>query len=341
MTETLPCGGAPAPRSVDEITKDLLAFARPDNRIAWREVLLTAIPFFALFGLMYLSLSLPYIVTFLLAVPTALFLMRLFVIQHDCGHGSFFETRRACDRFGHLLGVVTITPYEDWRLDHALHHAWSGNLDHRGYGDITTWTVKEYREASWLARINYRLFRHPVFLFGLAPLWQFVVRQRWPAPSSKTWPPIRSVIITNFGILCVVLGMVAAIGWWNVFLIQAPIILIATSLGVWLFYVQHQFEDTDWEREPDWNRRHLALSGSSYLKLPEPLMWMTGYIGAHHAHHLSSRVPFYRLPAALEAIPELGEAPALTLGDTLGCVRLALWDEDRAALVSFREAARA
>ncbi|MEM7269198.1 MAG: fatty acid desaturase [Pseudomonadota bacterium] len=323
------------------VAERLRAFAVPDNKRAWSELAITMIPLNGIISLMYLSLSLPYVVTLALAIPAALFLMRVFTIQHDCGHGSFFKERKMNDRLGHFLGLLTLTPYEDWKLDHALHHAWSGNLDRRGNGDITTWTVEEFAKAHPLQKLRYRAFRHPLVMFFIIPIWQFVFRHRWPAPGSKTLRPILSVVFTNVALVGGIAIMGALIGYVELLMVLVPIILCATSIGVWMFYVQHQFEETDWGRDGDWNRRASALEGSSYFDMPAPLMWVTGYIGMHHAHHLNSRVPFYRLPDAVAAIPELNECPRITLSDTFSCARLALWDEARGTLVSFKDAASA
>ncbi len=340
--ESMPMTTAPTPSESSTHTQDiaarLRAFATPEDARAFKELGITLIPFFVLISAMYLSLSGPYILTLLLAVPTAGFLIRLFIIQHDCGHYAFFATRTWNDLLGTFLGTLTMTPYEDWKLDHALHHAWSGNLDHRGYGDVTTWTVEEYRAQGWFWRLRYRAFRHPIVMFGVIPIWQFVFRHRWPAPGSTTWKPILSVITTNIGLLVSGVLLAWLIGWVELLMILAPIIMIATSIGVWLFFVQHQFEETDWGRDDTWNRRELAVHGSSYYDLPGWMMWLTGNIGIHHAHHLNSRVPFYRLPDAVAAIPELTAGHRLTLGSSLSCAWLALWDEDRGRLVTFREA---
>ena len=336
MTATTAPDTAP---DVQDIAARLREFATPNDRRAFYELAVTIIPFLGFVGAMYASLGLPYIVTLILSVGAAAFLIRLFIIQHDCGHHAFFKTRQWNDLLGHQLGLITMTPYEDWKLDHALHHAWSGNLDHRGFGDVTTWTVEEYRQKPWYWRLRYRAFRHPLVMFGVIPIWQFVFRHRWPAPGSKTWKPIASVMLTNLVLLGSGAVLIWLIGWVALVKILAPIIVIATAAGVWLFFVQHQYEDTDWDRDNTWNRREAALHGSSFYDLPKPLMWITGYIGAHHAHHLNSRVPFYRLPDALREIPELTQGPRLTLRSSMRCARLALWDENTGQMVSFRQIA--
>lgn len=322
-------------QSTKEIAQKLRAFAKPDNKRGAKELLITIVPLLTLWNLMWLSLSLPYAVTILLGIPTAGFLMRLFVIQHDCGHGSFFESRTLNNIAGAIIGVFTFTPYDDWRQDHALHHAWAGNLDHRGFGDIVTLTVKEYRARDFWGRLRYRVFRNPLFLFTIFPLYQFLLRQRFPTVMSESWGPFISVMATNVAILMLMVIFASVVGWWELFLIQAPIIVFATALGVWLFFVQHQFEDTLWDRSDNWQVRHAAFHGSSFYDLPKPLMWLTGYIGAHHVHHVSSRIPSYELPNALEAIPELHEVPKLTLWESLRCANLALWDEEKRELIGF------
>lgn len=326
--------------STKDIAGKLRDHAKPDNRRAIKELAITIIPLIILWNIMWLSLSLPYIFTIALGVPTAFFLMRLFIIQHDCGHDSFFETKKLNDRFGNVIGIFTYTPYEDWRHDHALHHAWSGNLDHRGFGDLVTLTLDEYESRAGWKRLRYWLFRQPILLFTIFPLYQFIVRHRWPTQNEGTWKPFISAMFTNLGIIVTTIAMASVVGWWNLLLIQAPIIVFASGIGVWLFFVQHQFEETHWDRNENWAMRDAAFHGSSYYDLPKPFMWVTGYIGAHHVHHLSSRVPSYRLPEALKAIPELDEVPKLTFVESLKCAHLALWDEKKREMLTFAAARR-
>ena len=283
-----------------------------------------------------------YWLALLVAIPAAGFMVRLFLIQHDCGHGTLFTRRAVNDWIGRVLGVLTLTPYDYWRNSHAQHHASSGNLDRRGIGDIDLLTVREYASLSRWRRLRYRLYRHPMVMFGLGPTYLFVLQHRLPIGASRSdKASYISTFATNLGIAGLVAIMVASLGWWQFLQIHAPITIVAASLGVWLFYVQHQFEDTFWARPPDWSANTAALQGSSYYDLPGPLRWMTANIGFHHLHHLSSRIPFYRLPAVLQEWPELGNVQRLTIRQSLGCVRLTLWDETTQRLVSFREAAMA
>jgi omega-6 fatty acid desaturase (delta-12 desaturase) len=272
-------------------------------------------------------------------VVAAGFLLRLFMIQHDCGHGSFFRQRLANDWVGRVLGVLTLTPYDFWRQTHAAHHASSGNLDRRGVGDIDTLTVNEYRERSIWGRLAYRLYRHPVIMFGIGPTYLFVLRHRLPIGLMRDgWRPWVSVMATNLGIAAIAALLIWLVGVGTFLLVHLPIMLLAASVGVWLFYVQHQFEDTSWENDAEWSIQNAALHGSSFYELPAVLRWFTANIGMHHVHHLSSRIPYYRLPRALRDHPELGNISKLTLLESFRCVRLALWDENRRRLVSFREA---
>ena len=308
-------------------------------RRAWSELAVTALPFAALWVAMWLSLGVGYWLTLLLAVPTAGFLVRLFVIQHDCGHGSFFPARRANDRLGRVLGVLTLTPYAHWRDQHALHHGTSGNLDRRGEGDVETLTVREFRQLPGWRRLLYRLFRHPVTILGLGPLFVFVLRQRLPenprTASARAW---RDVMASNLAIATVLIALAWLVGARDLLLVQLPITWLASAMGIWLFYVQHQFEHTYWEPDARWQLHAGGLHGSSHFDLPPVLRWFTANIGVHHVHHLSATIPSYRLGEVLRDHPELHGTNRLTLGRSLRCFRLALWDENARRLVSFREA---
>jgi omega-6 fatty acid desaturase (delta-12 desaturase) len=238
---------------------------------------------------------------------------------------------------GFVLGVLTLTPYAYWRKTHAIHHATSGNLDHRGFGDVTTLTVKEYLALTRWRRLRYRLYRSPLVLFGLGPVYEFILRHRFPVPLSRSWRrEWASVFWTNLAILAVVAMMWKTIGIQAFLAVQLPITLLAGSAGVWLFYIQHQFEDTYWEKDDAWDFHEAGLEGSSYYDLPGILHWFTGNIGVHHVHHLSSRIPNYRLRQCLRENPELQQVTRLTLWGSLKCARLKLWDEERRRLVDFR-----
>jgi omega-6 fatty acid desaturase (delta-12 desaturase) len=264
------------------------------------------------------------------------------MIQHDCGHGAFFRHRLANDWVGRVIGVLTMTPYDFWRQAHALHHATSGNLDRRGIGDIDTLTVREYLARSKWGRLQYRLYRHPAVMFGLGPAYLFLLRHRLPFGLMRGgWAPWLSTMLTNLAIAVIAATLIWFIGLTALLLVHGPIILLAASAGVWLFYVQHQFEHTTWHQQPAWNRHEAALHGSSHYDLPPVLRWFTANIGVHHVHHLSSRIPFYRLPRVMADHPKLAATGRLTLIASLRCVRLTLWDESRERLVSFRALAQA
>ncbi len=279
--------------------------------------------------------------TLLLAIPAAGFLVRLFLIQHDCGHDSFFRRRATNDWVGRVLGVLTFTPYDYWRRRHATHHATSGNLDGRGVGDLTTLTVEEYLERGRWGRFGYWLSRHPAVLFGLGPSYVFLLEQRLPIGLMRAgWSPWVSTMATNAAIFTLAVGLMWLIGVGPFLIIQLPIVLFAATIGVWLFFVQHQFEETHWEKADDWNHTEAALQGSSYYDLPAVLSWFSANIGIHHVHHLASRIPYYRLPEVLRSHPELRDLGRLTFWRSFACVRLALWDEAGRRLISFRELRR-
>jgi len=284
------------------------------------------------------SLEYSYWVTLLLAIPAALLMVRLFIIQHDCGHGSFFRSKKACGALGTVIGVLTLTPYAYWKQEHAVHHATSGHLDKRGHGDIDTLTVAEYNALSPLRKFGYRVYRHPLVLFLVGPAFHFLVKHRLPfgsMPRSKSaWA---SVMITNAALVGVVLLMHVTVGLERFLLVQLPITVISCSVGVWLFYVQHQYESTYWKRQENWDFHDAALGGSSHYDLGPVLQWFTGNIGLHHIHHLSSRIPNYRLSKCLREVPELKAMTRLTLLSSLKCARLALWDEAQQRLIGFRE----
>ena len=291
-------------------------------------------------GLMYLSLSVGYWLTLLLAVPAAGFLVRIFIIQHDCGHGAFFKTRWSNDTIGIICGLFTMIPYKFWRKSHAIHHAHHAELEERGIGDIWTMTIDEYQQARWWKQAAYRIFRHPLFLFGLAPTINFVVLTRLPFGGQASWHngERASVWWTNVAIAGWMAAASALIGFGAVLLIQLPIIAIAASVGTWLFYVQHQFERTYWEHTPAWDYTAAALQGSSYYQLPPLIQWFTGNIGFHHIHHLSPRIPNYHLQQCHEENPLFQRVVRLTLRSSLQTLWLTLWDEKQRRLVSFQDA---
>lgn len=306
------------------------------------EIVVTVLPLLALWAGMWGVLQISPWLCLLLAVPAAAFLVRLFMIQHDCSHGSFFRRRAANDWVGRVIGVLTLTPHDLWRRTHAIHHAGMGNLDERGIGDVTTLTVDEYRSRGRWGRLAYRIYRHPAMLFGVGPTYLFLLQHRLPVGlMRKGWEPWISTMATNLAILVIAAGVFFLLGMQAVLLILLPTAMLAASAGVWLFYVQHQFENTYWEGDDAWTHAESSLRGSSYYVLPGMLRWLTANIGMHHVHHLNSRIPFYRLPEVLAHHPALDGAGRLTLRQSFGCVRLTLWDERRKRLVSFREAAQA
>jgi acyl-lipid omega-6 desaturase (Delta-12 desaturase) len=310
-------------------------------RSVW-ELAVTLAPFAALVLAMLFALKAGYIAALALVPVAGLLLLRTFIIQHDCGHGAFLKQRTSNDWVGRALGVLTFTPYDCWRRSHTLHHAHTGNLDARGFGDVDTLTVREFRSRGWLQRLLYRAYRHPVVLFGIGPAYLFLLRHRLPIglmrEGSQYWI---SAIATNLATTAILAVLVIVFGIGNTLLVVIPIILIAASAGVWLFYIQHQFEHAHWDRRKGWSFHDAALKGSSHLDLPQPLRWFTGNIGIHHVHHLASRIPFYRLPGVLKAYPALRDLNRFTLAQTWRPLTLTLWDEDQRRLVSFREAARA
>ena len=319
--------------------KSMIApFRGADTRRSILQLTVSATSYFALWAVMLLSLEVSYVLTLLLAFPAAGFLMRLFMIQHDCGHGSYFRSRRARDAVGFCIGVLTLTPYQYWRRTHAYHHAHSGDLDFRGFGDIDTITVREYRALPVHKRLAYRLYRHPVILLGIGPLFHFLVKHRFPWDVPRSWTQAwASVWWTNLSLAAIWVAMAITIGLERFLLVQAPITVITCALGVWLFYVQHQFEETYWHRHDDWDYFEAALHGSSHLVLPKPLQWITASIGLHHVHHLNSQIPNYRLQECLDATPELQQAKRITLRDGFRLLRLTLWDETAQRLIRFRE----
>jgi omega-6 fatty acid desaturase (delta-12 desaturase) len=301
------------------------------------ELAITLGPFVLLWFGMWAALQVGYWLSLLIAIPTAGFLVRLFAIQHDCSHDSFFGSRAANTWAGRVIGILTLTPFDAWRRAHALHHASSGNLDQRGIGDVTTLTVGEYRARSVLGRLLYRAYRHPVVMFGIGPAYLFVLQHRLPIGLMRGHgiSPWVSAMATNLGIAAVAAALIWAVGPAAFLMLHLPVAMLAATAGVWLFYVQHQFEGTHWERISDWSHPEAALHGSSHYVLPPVLRWISANIGAHHVHHLSSRIPFYRLPEVLRDHPELDQTGRLTVRQSLACVRLVLWDEAERRLVSF------
>jgi omega-6 fatty acid desaturase (delta-12 desaturase) len=318
--------------------KEVAPFRHPQTARSVFEILVTAVPFAVLWTLTWLAFDAGYVLGFLLQLPAGAFLLRLFLIQHDCGHDAFFAKRSTNDWVGRILGVLTFTPYDYWRRSHATHHASTGNLDARGVGDVDTLTVSEFLALSPRRRLLYRLYRHPITLFGIGPAYLFLLRHRLPiGMMRKGWRPWLSVMGTNLAILAVAAAISSAIGVKMFLLVHLPITLVAASMGVWFFYVQHQFEKTHWDAKDDWSFHAAALHGSSHYDLPPVLRWISANVGVHHVHHLAGRIPFYRLPEVMRKVPALADIGRVTLRESFGTVRLVLWDEGKRRLVSFRE----
>jgi acyl-lipid omega-6 desaturase (Delta-12 desaturase) len=324
------------------ITRNLSKYRIPSTRRSVIELSITAIPLIVLCLCMWAALQWGHFWLYaLLVLPSAGFLLRLFMIQHDCGHGAFFPSRRSNDWVGRVIGVLTLTPYDYWRRTHAAHHAGAGNLDRRGIGDIDTLTVSEYQALSKWGRLRYRLYRHPLVMFGLGPFYLFFMQYRLPLGLMRAgWQPWISTMVTNAAIASLAAAAIWMVGLGTFLLLYVPITLVAGSIGVWLFYVQHQFEETTWAESRDWSAQEAALHGSSHYDLPGVLRWFTANIGVHHVHHLASRIPFYRLAEVMRDFPELKNVSRLTLVQSLKCVRLVLWDELQQRLISFAEMRR-
>lgn len=320
----------------------LMRYHTPRVLRAVFELAVTGVPFVLVWWAMYWSVTNGHPWLYGALLPFAVgFLVRLFLIQHDCGHQAFVPSRRANDWIGRCLGVLTLTAYHHWKRAHAIHHATSGNLDRRGVGDIDTLTVAEYTARPPLLRWRYRLYRNPLIMFGIGPVFVFLLQNRIPAGFFKAgWRHWASTFGTDAAIVVGAALMAYWIGFVPFLKVHVPIMLLSASVGGWLFYVQHQFENTSWSRGEQWDFHKTALHGSSHYHLPRMLRWFTANIGMHHVHHSCSRVPFYRLPLALGEIPELQCAERLTLWQSFRCVKLALWDERSRRLVSFREAER-
>lgn len=314
-------------------------YRQPDTLRSVREIIVTAVPFSALWALSAWAAVNGWWLGLLLTIPAAGFLVRLFMLQHDAGHGALFARRSLNDWTGRVIGVLTLTPYDYWRRSHATHHATAGNLDKRGTGDVKTLTVAEYRALSRWARMRYRFYRHPLVMFGIGPAWIFICQYRFPIGMMRHGPrPWVSTIATNLGIAIPALGLIWLMGLVPFLLVQLPITLMAATAGVWLFYVQHQFEDTHWSGGKEWDFHHASLHGSSHYDLPRALQWFTGNIGIHHVHHLSSKIPFYRLPEVLRDHAELQHVGRITFLESIRSVKLVLWDEHSQRLVSFKNA---
>lgn len=313
----------------------VLPYARPDLRRSVWQIFNTLVPYFLLFGLMLWTTRISYGLTLVLALPAAGLLVRTFILFHDCCHGSFFKSRKANETLGSILGVLTFTPFYQWRRDHAIHHATAGNLDKRGVGDVKTMTVQEYLSAPWWKRLGYRIMRNPVFMFTIGASAVFLLLHRFWAPHAGRRERL-NVIVTDLALLGLFLAGGLLFGFKAFIFVQLSIMILAASVGVWMFYIQHQFEGVYWERKDNWSFLRAGLQGSSYYRLPKVFQWFTGNIGFHHIHHLSPKIPNYSLPECLRDNPAFQIKP-LTFGKSLKCARLNLWDEVEKRLISFSE----
>jgi omega-6 fatty acid desaturase (delta-12 desaturase) len=329
---------------------DLTAGERGNETAAWKKIVAkyqqpswwrstwqiinSLVPYLALWYLIYLSLAVSWWIALPLAILAGGFLVRLFIIHHDCGHGSFFKSRKANDLWGFITGVLTWTPYQLWRWEHAIHHSASGDLDRRGLGSVWTLTVQEYLEAPHWKRFAYRLVRNPFVLLVIAPFFLFVIQQRFSSKGASRRER-HSVYWTNLAILGVAIGLSLIFGLKAYLLIQLTMVMVAGSAGVWLFYVQHQFEGVYWQRHEKWDYLTAALQGSSFYKLPKILQWFSGNIGFHHIHHLSPRIPNYNLERCHKAEPLFQTVPAITLFSSFKSLTFRLWDEKHHRLVGF------
>ena len=322
--------------SIQALRTSLKPFAKPDlGRAVW-QILNTYLPYFGLWGLLIylLKKSVPFILTIPLLILAALLLVRIFIIFHDCTHGSFFASRRANTILGYFSGFLTFTAFTSWQHNHLVHHGTYANLDKRGIGDLWTLTVNEYQALSPIKRLAYRLYRNPLVFLGIGPGYSFLVTQRFPHKGEGKSERL-SIIITNVALVLIILLASLTIGLKTYLIIQIPIMLVAGAVGVWLFYVQHQFEGVYWAHQDEWDPVKAAMDGSSHYKLPRILQWFTGNIGQHHVHHVLPRIPNYKLQESYDSTPEMQTVPPLTFLNSLNSLKLHLWDEERHKLVGF------
>ena len=315
-------------------TKDLKIYLKSDWHKSTWQIVNSILPYLILMVAMYWSLDYSYLVTLILAIPAAGFLVRIFIIFHDCGHGAFFKSSRANSIIGNMTGLLMFVPYHEWRHSHAVHHATCSDLDRRGIGDVWTLTVTEYLALSNWNQFLYRIYRNPLVMFGLGPFYMVMINNRLVTKGAKKRER-RSVHFVNIGLLIIVAVMSMSIGIKSYLLIQIPVLLIAWSAGIWLFYVQHQFEDVYWEKHDNWDFYDAALLGSSFYKLPRILQWFTGNIGFHHVHHLNARIPNYNLQKCHEQIPGFKNRKPVTFLSSFKLMKLRLWDEKKQCLIGY------
>ncbi|HEU4978051.1 MAG TPA: fatty acid desaturase [Solirubrobacteraceae bacterium] len=328
------------PAEPDELRRAIAPYTQASVPRGAGDVLTSVVPYVGLLAAMYVLAGISVWLPIALAVPAAGFLVRTFIVFHDCSHNSFLPSRRANALVGAFCGMLVYSPFHSWRHEHAVHHATAGDLDKRGMGDVGTWTVAEYRQATPGARRAYRLVRNPVVMLGLGPIWALMIKPRLV----PRWARARfgsRILATDAIIVAAIAGLVVAFGWKDVLIVQLSTAMLAGATGIWLFYVQHQFEDVYWERHEDWDYATAALHGSSYLRLPKVLQFFTGNIGLHHVHHLNAKIPNYNLQRAHDSHPVFATAPRLSLGDGIRALRLKLYDEDARRMVGFAAARRA
>jgi acyl-lipid omega-6 desaturase (Delta-12 desaturase) len=318
-----------------DLRKKIAPYEKSNPKNSVKQMINTLVPFFLLWVLAYVSLSFSYLLTFAITAVAAGFLVRAFIIFHDCCHGSFFKNKTANKIIGTITGIMTFCPYEQWKYSHNVHHATNSNLNKRGTGDVWVLTVDEYMSSSVWKRLGYRLYRNPITMFIIGPIYVFLIQYRFNRKGARKSERINTYV-TNISIAAIITIFSLTIGWQAFLMVQGPIFLISGILGVWLFYVQHQFEDSYFETEENWDYVKAALEGSSFYKLPKVLQWITGNIGYHHIHHLSSRVPNYYLEEVHNKNKELQDVPTITLSKSLESLKFKLWDQDIKKFVSFK-----
>ena len=322
-----------------QLRKDVAPFAKSETRTSIQQLLNTVVPLLVVWGAGYALLSVSPWITALCSVIAAGFVVRTFIIFHDCTHGSFFKSKKANDVIGNITGLLTSFPYEKWKREHMIHHATSSNLDKRGIGDIEMLTVDEYLEKSKLGRLGYRLYRNPLVMFGLGPLYMVLVLNRFNRKDAKRKERMNTYL-TNLVLVAICGTLILSTGWSTFLLVHGLTLFIAGSLGIWLFYIQHTYEDSYFEMDSDWDYVKAAVEGSSYYKLPKLLQWVTGNIGFHHVHHLAPRVPNYKLEEAHETIKPLQQATTITVKTSLESIRYKLYDPENYRFITFKEAAQ-
>ncbi len=321
-----------------EWLKIIRSYSQPSLFKSWWQIINSVVPYLALWVLMLYSLQVSYWITLLLAIPTAGFLVRIFIIFHDCGHGSFFKSQQLQRVVGILMGLLVFTPYHKWHFEHRRHHQTVGNLDKRGMGDVMTITVDEYKQRSRFQQFYYRVYRHPITIFLIAPFFLFTIAQHIPKKVHPKKVKVYTYITTSVLAILVTL-LIMGIGLAPFLMIQIPIFFVATGAGVWLFYIQHQYEGVVWERDDQWNFKEIALNGSSYVKFPKILQWFSGNIGFHHIHHLGPKIPNYNLELCMNENAMFQKDPILFL-PSLRTAHLRLWDEQKKELLTFKQALR-